>query len=64
MSDDMISSYIKKIGAKKLHWRGSSTQRTRSSNMTHSYNLQKSPENDYHKGFITDYKIDSPRETY
>ena len=64
ISDDLISSYIKKIGAKQLVWSGSSTKRTTSSHMVNSYNLQKSPENDYHKGYITDYNIDSPREAY
>lgn len=64
ISDDMVKGYLQKIGAKKLTWTGSSRKRTKSSHMLHSHNLQKAPENDYHKGFITDYNIESPREVY
>lgn len=64
ISNDLISGYIKQIGAKQLHWGGSSKVRTISQHMMNSHNLQKSPENDYHKGYITDYKIESPREAY
>jgi len=64
ITDDMISGYLKKIGAKSLNWTGSSKKRTTSQHMLNSHNLQKSPENEYHKGYITDYKIAMPREKY